>query len=137
MNSEGIHETRTRVRYQETDQMGVVYHSNYIIYFELGRTEWLRTQGMTYAEMEKQGMFLAVTDAQARYLASAFYDDVLLIRTRLVDHGPVTVRFGYEVFNEKTMTLLCKGTTELACLDSNKKPRRLPKEFAKFKDIPF
>lgn len=126
------HESRTRVRYQETDQMGVVYHSNYLIYFEIGRTEFLRSQGLTYRELEEQGIFLAVIHAEAQFRSSARYDDPLLIRTWVMDRGPASLRFGYQVLQEKEQRICAEGSTELACLDEQKKPRKLPPQLLSF-----
>lgn len=132
MISQKIHECRTRVRYGETDQMGVVYHGNYLVYFEMGRTEFLRSYGLAYRALEERGIFLAVTRAELRFRASARYDDPLLIRTRILGHGPARVHFGYEVFHEATGMKLAEGSTELACLDESKRPRKLPAELQSF-----
>ncbi len=97
-----ISETQIRVRYAETDQMGVVYHSNYFLYFETARAESIRQLGFTYAEMEKLGVLMLVTDVHCRYLRPAKYDDLLTIKTVLkelsVHHK---IKFQQEVFNEK------------------------------------
>lgn len=112
--------------------MGVVYHANYLIYFELGRTEFLRYGGLAYSELEKDGLFLAVTRAELRFRASARYDDPLLVRTRVLGYGKASVLFGYEVLHEQTGVLLAEGSTELACLDERKKPRKLPEKLIPF-----
>lgn len=125
-----IHETRTRVRYQETDQMGVVYHSNYLVYFELGRTEFLRELGLSYRELEDRGIFLAVTEAEARFRSSARYDEVLRIRTRILEVGKASIRFGYEVVRLADGGTCAEGSTEIACLDEARKPRKLPPELS-------
>jgi acyl-CoA thioester hydrolase len=88
----------TRVRYAETDQMGVVYHSNYLIWCEIGRTDHLRELGATYAELERQGLKLAVAEAQLRYHASARYDDLVQIETWIERAQSRALTFGYEIF---------------------------------------
>jgi acyl-CoA thioester hydrolase len=90
--------TTTRVRYAETDQMGVVYHSNYLIWCEIGRTDYLRELGATYAELERQGLRLAVAEAQLRYHASARYDDLVQIETWIDEAQSRALTFGYEIF---------------------------------------
>ena len=100
-------ETKIRVRYAETDQMGVVYHSNYFPYFEVARVESFRQLGVSYAEIEKMGVFMPVVDVHARYLRPALYDDLLTIKTSIKElplHHKV--EFHHEVFNEKG-ELLC------------------------------
>jgi acyl-CoA thioester hydrolase len=124
------HVVRLRARYGETDQMGVIYHANYIVYFEIGRTELMRSHGIRYADMERAGLFLAVVDVGARYLVSARYDDLLAVRTRIADCTNVRVRFEYRVLRVdepgEAETLLSEGHTTLACIDRSGKPRRLP-----------
>lgn len=114
-----------RVRYHETDQGGVVYHSNYLYYFETGRTEFMRAAGVRYRDLEDAGNLLVVTDASLHYRASARYDDELLVRTRVTEVTPVTVRFAYEVFRLPEEPLLVDGETRLACVGRNFKPKRL------------
>ena len=96
-----VYETQLRVRYAETDQMGVVYHSNYIVWFEVGRVEMMRQLGFTYTEMEKQdGLHLAVVDVRCRFKAPAHYDDLVIIRTRLMNVRDSLLHFGYEVIRD-------------------------------------
>jgi acyl-CoA thioester hydrolase len=121
-----VREVRIRVRYGETDQMGVAYHGSYVAYFECARTELLRASGITYSQMERDGYFLVVTEMRIRYRASAHYDDELAITARVVDHGPATVRFAYEVRREPDPAVLVEGDTELACVGLDRRPRRLP-----------
>lgn len=124
------HVVHVRARYGETDQMGFVYHANYIVYFELGRTELMRTRGVRYADLEKAGFFLAVVDAGARYHRPGRYDDLLAIRTQLAEFTGVRVRFEYQVLRvdepAANETLLCQGHTTLACIDRTGRPRRVP-----------
>jgi len=104
-----ISETKIRVRYAETDQMGVVYHSNFFPYFEVARAEAIRQMGFTYAEMEKTGIIMPVVDVHARFLRPALYDELLTIKT-LLKELPVhhKIEFHHEVFNEKK-ELVCTG----------------------------
>src|ERR1700675_645711 len=91
------HDAIVRVRYAETDQMGVVYHSNYFIWFEVGRVELLRQLGLSYREMEQNGRMIVVADARCRYKAPARYDDELIVRTHLKNVRESMVHFGYEL----------------------------------------
>ena len=119
------HTTLVRVRYGETDQMGVVYHPNYFLYFEEGRTDLLRAAGVVYSELEKTGVFLVVPEAQCRYRAAARYDQELRVVARVDRVTKVTVRFSYRVLGPDG-TLLAEGHTELASVDGSKSPVRLP-----------
>lgn len=102
-------ETRLRVRYAETDQMGVVYHSNYIIWMEVGRVELLRALGYTYREMEQDGLHLPVAEVKCRYKAPAKYDDMIVIRTRMLNLRGFLIHFGYEILRDQDNTLLAEG----------------------------
>jgi len=124
-------EVRTRVRYGETDQMGVVYHANYFLYFEMGRTEYMRERGYAYADLERQGIYLAVVEAVCRYKAGARYDDVIVIHTTVQNITNVTITFQYQVFREKGNILLAEGGTTLACVNGENRPRRIPPEIAR------
>ncbi|WP_299051001.1 thioesterase family protein [uncultured Polaribacter sp.] len=118
--------TKTRIRYSETDQMGVVYHGNYAQFFELGRTEWLRFLGVTYKDMEINGIMLPVISLKCNFIKSALYDDVLTIKTVLKKKPMVKIEFDYEIFNQNS-DLLCTGNTVLAFMDNKTmKPRRCP-----------
>jgi acyl-CoA thioester hydrolase len=121
------HVTTTRVRYGETDQMGVVYHANHLLYFEMGRTELLRAAGLPYSDLEKRGLLLVVTEALCRYRTHARYDETLRIETKVGSVGKASVRFEYAVRGEDGR-LVCEGHTDLACLDGRKKPVRLPED---------
>jgi len=121
-----FNEISFRVRYSETDQMGVVYHGNYPQYLEMGRVEWLRTLGISYKEMEENGIILPVISLQLDYKKSAIYDDLLTIRTILRKRPLVRIEFDYEIYNEKR-ELLAEANTVLAFMDSvNNKPVRCP-----------
>ena len=118
-----------RVRYGETDTSGVVYHGDYFQYFEIGRTELMRSLGVPYREMEESGVFLSVVDAAARYLRPAHYDDRLRIETTLTEVGGARVSFRYEIYRGETDELLCTGTTRLGALDAEtRRACRLPSQ---------
>ncbi|MHB0756667.1 acyl-CoA thioesterase [Polaribacter sp. M15] len=119
--------TNTRVRYSETDQMGVVYHGNYAQFFELGRTEWLRKLGVTYKDMELNGIMLPVISLSCNFIKSAFYDDVLTIETILVKKPMVKIEFNYKITNQND-ELICTGSSVLAFMNrKTSKPTRCPK----------
>ena len=125
-----VFETRLRVRYAETDQMGVVYHSNYIIWFEVGRVEMLRQLGFTYREMERDdGTNLAVVEARCRFKAPAMYDDLVMIRTRLVNVRDSLLHFNYEVLRDSDATLLAEGETVHLVVDNDFKRMALPEKY--------
>jgi acyl-CoA thioester hydrolase len=115
-----------RVRYAETDKMGVVYYANYFVWFEVGRTDLLRDAGWTYREMESEGITLPVIEAHCDYLRSAHYDDDLEIHTNGALLSPVRVEFLYQVIRSADTTLIATGRTTHAALDRSGKPRRLP-----------
>ena len=120
-------ETEIRVRYGETDQMGVVYHANYAVYFEVGRTEWLREFGFSYSAMEAEGIMLPVILLNINYKNSARYDDVLKVKTRLKKMPTASIEFDYELRNDKN-DLLATGNTVLAFIDVKRnRPTRCPK----------
>src|ERR1043166_750613 len=105
-------ETTTRVRYVETDQMGMVYHANYYIYFEIGRVELIRQRGVAYKEMETiDDRYIVVAESRCRYLRPARYDDLLRIRTCVAESRTRTIRFAYELLNDATGELLATGET--------------------------
>src|SRR5712672_3059620 len=123
-------ETRVRVRYAETDQMGVVYHSNYLIWFEVGRVELIRQMGLDYKKMEEDGCGISVVDVHARYRAPARYDDELVIETRLLAARGAVVKFGYRIRRVGDETLLCEGETMHVCVGENMKKMCLPPKYA-------
>jgi acyl-CoA thioester hydrolase len=122
---------RIRVRYAETDQMGVVYYANYLVWFEVARTDLLRHAGCTYREMEAEGFSLPVVEAHCSYRRSARYDDEidLLASGRLL--SPVRVKFDYRVMRAADKTMLAEGYTIHASLDPDGRPRRLPERVAR------
>jgi acyl-CoA thioester hydrolase len=115
-----------RVRYAETDQMGIAHHAEYFAWFEVARTDLLRGCGTTYREMEAGGVRLPVIEASARYLKPVLYDDVLEVRTEVTEVGGARVGFAYEVRREGTEGPLATGTTEHATVDLRGRPRRIP-----------
>jgi acyl-CoA thioester hydrolase len=121
-----------RVSYGETDQMKMVYYANYLIYFERGRTEWLRQHGFCYKDMEAQGLYLPVIDCSCKYLAPAHYDDVLIVRTRLAERGAASLTFSYEITCNGC--LLVRGSTRHPIVDTTFKPIRFPAELRKIFD---
>ena len=118
------HEIEIRVRYQETDGQRRVHHANFITYFEIGRTEMLRAQGLTYRDVEAAGLFLVVADLSCRYLAPAEYDDLLVLRTSVEKCGAAHVRHAYEV--RRGPTVIATGTSTVVCVDREGRVRRLP-----------
>ena len=125
-----VYETRFRVRYAETDQMGVVYHSNYIIWFEVGRVEMFRQLGFTYSEMEQQeSTRLAVVDVRCRYKNPARYDDLICVRTRLLNVRDSLVHFGYEILRDSDEALLAEGETVHLVLGADMKRTPLPQKY--------
>jgi len=128
--SPGVNETRIRVRYAETDQMGVVYHSNHFIWFEVGRVELLRQLGFSYKEMESaDDCFIAVVDARCRYKAPVRYDDMVVVRTYLKQVREKLIHFGYELVSEDGGRLLAEGETTHIVADGQMKPRKLPEKY--------
>jgi len=127
-----VNETRIRVRYAETDQMGVVYHANHFIWFEVGRVELLRQFGFSYKNMERDDdCFIAVVDAHCRYKAPVHYDDEVIVHTYLKHVREKVIRFGYELRKAETGELLAEGETTHIVADSQMKPRALPEKYMK------
>jgi acyl-CoA thioester hydrolase len=121
-------EIQFRVRYAETDQMGVVYHTNYLIWCEMGRTDFIRTLGMSYAEMERAGVSLAVSELSTRFHAAARYDDMIRVKTTLADVRSRMITFDYLVSNAETDQRLVTARTTLVSLDRAGRPVALPDE---------
>ncbi|HVO64040.1 MAG TPA: thioesterase family protein [Terriglobales bacterium] len=129
-SADSVSETRIRVRYAETDQMGVVYHSNYFIWFEVGRVELMRQLGFTYKEMEREdGCFIAVVDARCRYKAPARYDDEIIIRTYLKNVRESLIHFAYEALRASDRLLLAEGETTHIVIDSEMTRRAIPEKY--------
>lgn len=124
-----VNETRVRVRYAETDQMGVVYHANHFIWFEVGRVELLRQLGFSYRDMEeKDHCAIAVVEAKCRYRAPARYDDEIIIRTQLLNVRESAIHFAYELHRADGL-LLAEGETTHIVTDANMKVAPLPKKY--------
>lgn len=121
------HETEIRVRYAETDKMGIVHHSNYLVWFELGRSEFCRARGFSYKDMEeKDNALMVVAEVYTRYKSPAHYDDSLIIRTKIGEVRSRSIRFIYEVYRPSDQALLCEGETLHLVTDENKKVKTLP-----------
>jgi len=123
--SQREHETLLRVRYGETDQMGVVHHANYLAYLEEGRTEMMAAAGCSYGELERRGIGLPVRRVELRYRESAHYEERLRVRTRVLGLRAASVRFGYEIERIEDDALLVTAETELACVDLGASERRV------------
>ncbi len=125
-----VHESRIRVRYAETDQMGVVHHGNYLTWMEVGRVEYCRSLGFDYRDMElEDGVALAVAEARCRYLAPARFDDEVLIRTWIEQANPRLVRFGYEIRSAADGRVLATAETKHVFCGRNMRPVRLPQKY--------
>ena len=125
-----VNETRLRVRYAETDQMGVVYHSNHFIWFEIGRVELLRQLGFSYREMENEDRcYIAVVDARCRYRAPARYDDEIIVRTYLKNVRDSVIHFAYELLRAADSMLLAEGETTHVVTDAQMKSTELPSKY--------
>ena len=123
-----MHPVEFRVRYPETDQMGVVYHANYLHWCDIGRTEYLRARGATYADLEKNGMLLAVAAASLRYHASARYDQIVRVETTLRDVRSRALTFDYEIVDAASGARFVSASTTLVSLDGAGRPVQLPLE---------
>ena len=123
-----MHAVEFRVRYPETDQMGVVYHANYLHWCDIGRTEYLRARGATYADLERNGMLPAVAEATLRYHASARYDQMIRVETTLREVRSRALTFDYEIVHAETGTRFVSASTTLVSLDAGGRPVQLPLE---------
>jgi acyl-CoA thioester hydrolase len=113
-----------RVRFCETDLMGIVHHGSYLLYFEAGRVEWLRARGVTYADWAAKGVHLPVVDAQIAYRAPSRFDDLLTVQTTLTKLGTVSLTFTYRVTRDATV--IAEGSTRLGCIDADHKLMKIP-----------
>jgi acyl-CoA thioester hydrolase len=126
-----------RVRYAETDQMGVVYYANYLVWFEVGRVAWCHAKGFRYRDMEEQdGRMLMVAEATCRYKAPARFEDEVLIRTAVASASEKVIRFQYEIRNNQTGDLLATGETVHVVTDPQARPARLPDRYREYFDLP-
>ncbi|HEX9200156.1 MAG TPA: thioesterase family protein [Acidobacteriaceae bacterium] len=128
--SQSMGRTTVRVRYAETDQMGVVYHANYLVWFEVGRVELMRQRGLNYRNLEiEEGCGIVVAEVTVRFKAPARYDDELMIETRVITaKGPI-VRFGYRIVRIDDGLLLCEGETVHVVVGRDMKRRPIPKKY--------
>src|ERR1051326_4515862 len=125
------HEALLRVRYAETDKMGVVYHANYLIWVEIGRTEFCRARGFSYRDLEEdENAFLVVAESYCRYKAPAYYDDELIVRTHITELRRRSLRFGYEIVRVSDAVVIAEGETGHVVTDANGRVRTLPQGFA-------
>jgi len=125
-----IGEVKIRVRYAETDQMGVVYHANFFVWFEVGRVEFLRAMGFSYRDMEENdACFISVVDARCRYKAPAHYDDEITVRTSLKNVRESVIHFGYELVRVSDGTLLAEGETMHVVTDAEMRRRTIPEKY--------
>lgn len=133
--TENYCESKIRVRYAETDAMGIVYHSNYYVWFEVGRGDFLRRFDMSYKQMEEIGIILPVVETHCRYRIPAEYDDLLTIRTQVKELGVVRLSFQYQVIKDLDNTLLAEGETVHAFTDKTKKPINMKKKNSELYDL--
>ncbi len=127
---ENWHETKLRVRYSETDKMGVVYHANYLIWFEIGRTEFCRARGFSYRDMEENAdAYLVVAESYCRYKAPARYDDELIVRTHITEQRRRSLRFSYEIIRVSDDVVIAEGETGHVVTDSRGRVRSFPPEY--------
>ena len=121
------HETLLRVRYAEADKMGIVYYANYLVWFEIGRTEFCRARGFSYRDMEEnEDAFLVVAESYCRYKAAAFYDDELLVRTHITEMRKRSLRFGYEIVRAGDGQIIAEGETGHVVTDASGRVRSFP-----------
>ena len=128
MDSKQVVETELRVRYAETDTMGVVYHANYLIWFEVGRGDFFRALGQDYGQWEHKGFFLPVSEAYARYHAPARYGEVIVVSTWVEQVRSRSLTLSYEVIHANTRRRLASGWTKHICADAQGRARRFPPE---------
>jgi len=123
------HSLELRVRYAETDQMGVVYHTNYLVWCEIGRTELIRQiTGVSYAQLEERGVALAVAELSIRYHGAARYDNLILVRTTMTDVRSRSITFEYDIANAQSGDRLASARTVLVSLDKRGRPRAMPSD---------
>lgn len=125
-------ETTFRVRYAETDQMGIVHHASYVVWLEEGRSQWMRTHGRSYAQFEKEGFLLAVTDLQIRFHRAAYYDQTVTVRCWITQVRSRQIEFGYQIFSPETGDLLVSAATKHMCLNRAKEVVNIPESWLVF-----
>lgn len=133
-----IYKTDIRVPYADTDAMGIVYHTNYIKYFEIGRTEYLREVGWPYAQLEERGIWLPVASVYCEYKSPALYDDILTVNTHVGEFKGATIVMAYEIYRKGREELIARGETKHPITDNKLRPIRLrnvdPELYGKFKE---
>jgi len=132
-----IHTTQIKVRYAETDKMGIVYYANHLVWFEVARTEYLLAEGLDYRDVEKEGFFMAVVSASCFYKAPAHFGDSLLIETWPTDVKHSSLKFNYRVLRKDDGLLLAEGSTTHVLIDKNLKPRKIPEKIRNLLTQPF
>lgn len=125
MKNQKWHKTKIRIRYKDTDRMGVVYYGNYLTFFEVARAELMRDLGLPYSQMESEGISLAVIEAAASYHANVGYDAMITVKTMLSTPGKARIRFDYRVLDDEG-NLLVNGHTIHACIGKKMRPMRIP-----------
>ena len=121
-----VHSTEIKVRYVETDQMGIVYYANYLVWFEVARTEYLLSRGLDYVDVEKYGLFMAVVEAHCVYKAPARYGDTVVVETHPLDVKHSSLKFQYRVYRKKEHLFLAEGYSTHVLIDKDIKPRKIP-----------
>jgi acyl-CoA thioester hydrolase len=122
-------DARLRVRYAETDQMGVVYHANYLVWMEVGRVEYCRASGFRYRDLEAEGILLAVVEAHCRYLSPALYDEEVIVRTAIEEATQRLVRFSYRISSGEDGRLMAEGSTKHVFCGRDRKACKLPQKY--------
>jgi acyl-CoA thioester hydrolase len=128
---DGWHETDIRVRYAETDQMGIVHHSNYLIWFEVGRSDLCRSRGFSYKDMEVDNALMVVAETYCRHRSPAFYEDIITVRIKVGEVRSRSLRFDYQVYRRSDDTIIAEGETLHVVTDQNKRVRVLPETYKK------
>ncbi len=126
-----IHSTEIKVRYAETDKMGIVYYANYLVWFEVARTEYLLAEGLDYRDVEKDGLFMAVVESHCAYKAPARYGETLLVLSWPTDVKSSSLKFNYKVLRKADEVLLAEGYTTHVLIDKDIKPRKIPENVKK------
>ncbi len=130
-------DTFVNVRYAETDQMGIVYYANYLVWFEVGRVAWCRAKGFSYADMESRDKhYLMVAEASCRYKSPAHFEDDILVRTALAKATDRVIRYRYEILKKSDFQLLATGETAHVVVDIDRRPSRLPDRYRQYFSLP-
>ena len=130
-----VSKTKIKVRYVETDQMGIVHHSNYFVWFEVGRTEFIKELGIKYSDMENMGVLLPLIESGCEYKRGARYEDEIVISTSVTLITPIRMEFKYDIIRENDDKLLAKGFTKHVFVNTNLKPINVKKKYPELWDI--